>query len=104
GSLALAVSTLAQVHSELDQHLELFEQPFQRISRERLAAPRTDTQETARHLVLSNLTKLSQAEAKARKAALIEALHQARRTGDVDRELELPAQLSARPPRQTQNY
>lgn len=104
GSLALAVSTLAQVHSELDQHLELFEQPFQRISRERLAAPRTDTQETARHLVLSNLTKLSQAEAKARKAALIEALHQARRTGDVDRELELLAQLSARPPRQTQNY
>lgn len=99
GSLALALSTLAQVDTELDQHLELFEQPFQRIARERLAAPQTDTLETAQHLVLSNLNKLSQAEAKARKAALIEALHQARRTGDVDRELELLAQLSPRPPR-----
>lgn len=104
GSLALAVSTLAQVNTELDQHLELFEQPYQRLARERLAAPRTDTLETARHLVFSNLNKLSQAEAKARKAALIEALHQARRTGDVDRELELLAQLSSRPSRQTQNY
>lgn len=94
GELALAVSTLAQVVAELELHLELFQQPFQRIARERLAAPRSDTAETARSTVLSNLTKLSQAEAKARKATLIEALHQARRTGDVDTELRLLAELS----------
>lgn len=96
GTLALAVSTLAQLPVHLEQHLELFEEPFQRIARERLAAPRSDTLDTARSMVLSNLNKLSQAEAKARKAALIEALHQARRTGDVDQELQLLAQLAPR--------
>jgi DNA primase len=96
GALALAVSTLAQVTVHLEQHLDLFEEPFQRIARERLAAPRSDTVDTARSMVLSNLIKLSQAEAKARKATLIEALHQARRTGDVDQELQLLAQLSPR--------
>lgn len=96
GPLALAIATLAQTADAVDQHLDLFEQPFQRIARERLAAPRADSLETARHTVTSNLTKLSQVEAKARKAALIEALHQARRSGDVEQELELLAQLSPR--------
>lgn len=96
GPLALAIANLVQTSDELEQHIELFEQPFQRIVRERLAAPRADTIETARNTVTSNLTKLSQVEAKARKAALIEALHQARRSGDVEQELELLAQLSPR--------
>jgi DNA primase len=96
GPLVLAIANLAHTADDLDQHIELFEQPFQRIIRERLAAPRSDTIETARNIVNSNLTKLSQVEAKARKAALIEALHQARRSGDVELELELLAQMSPR--------
>ena len=95
-SVSLAIASLAQTAAELDQHLELFEEPFARIVCERLAAPRSDTLETARNIVTSNLTKLSQVEAKARKAALIEALHQARRSGDVEQELELLAQMSPR--------
>lgn len=96
GGLVLAIATLAQTKHQLDQHLELLEEPFQRIARERIAAPRADTLDTAKHMVMSNLHKLSQVEAKARKAALIEALHQARRTGDVDLEIELLSQLSPR--------
>lgn len=99
GALVLAIATLAQTKQQLEQHLELLEEPFQRIARERLAAPRADTLETAKHMVVSNLHKLSQVEAKARKAALIEALHQARRTGDVELEIELLSQLSPRTPR-----
>lgn len=96
GDLALAIATLAQAGDQLELHLDLLDATFQRIARERLAAPHADKQETAHLLVVSNLHKLSQIEAKARKAALIEALHQARRTGDVDQELKLLAQLSPR--------
>src|SRR5690606_11847355 len=59
GSLALAIANLAHTADTLDQHLDLFEQPFQRIARERLVAPRADSLETVRHTVTSNLTKMS---------------------------------------------
>lgn len=95
GPLVLAIANLAQAAEQLDAHIELFEQPFQRIVRERLAAPKSDTLETARNLAMSNLQKLRSAEAKARKASLTEALHQARRSGDQELEQELLTELQA---------
>ncbi len=95
GNLALAIVTLRQAGTELTSHLDHLDPTFQRLARERIAAPKCDKLETALELVVSNLRKLAVHEGKAKKAVLIEALRQAQRTGDVDEEMRLLQQLQA---------
>lgn len=93
GNLALAIVTLREAGDDLAAHVDALDPAFQRLSRERLAAPKCDRRETALELVVSNLRKLAVHESKAKKALLIEALRQAQRTGDVDEEMRLLHQL-----------
>jgi DNA primase len=93
GNLALAIVTLRQAGNDLTTHLDELDPTFQRLARERLAAPKCDRLETALELVVSNLRKLAVHEGKAKKAMLIEALRQAQRTGDVEEEMRLLQQL-----------
>jgi DNA primase len=93
GNLALAIVTLRQAGDDLTSYLEQLDPTFQRLARERLAAPKCDKLETALELVVSNLRKLGVHEGKAKKAVLIEALRQAQRTGDVEEEMRLLQQL-----------
>lgn len=95
GNLALAIVTLRQAGTELPNFLAELDPEFQRLARERLAAPKCDRLETALELVVSNLRKLAVHESKAKKALLIEALRQAQRTGDVDEEMRLLKQLQS---------
>jgi DNA primase len=95
GNLALAIVTLRQTGPELPNHLDQLDVVFQRLARERLAAPKCDRLETALELVVSNLRKLAAHESKAKKALLIEALRQAQKTGDVDEEMRLLQQLQS---------
>ncbi len=93
GELALALATLGQVEHDLAPHVDLLQHPFKRVALERLAAPRCSTLEVAHEMVTSNFNKLALVESKLKKAELIEALRQAQRSGDVDRELQLLAEL-----------
>lgn len=95
GALALGIAALSRANGDLMGQLPEMAESVRRIVSERLASPRLRDERQARETIRSNLRKIAGADARKFKEQTIELLHQARKAGDLERELELLAQLSA---------
>jgi DNA primase len=94
GTLALGMATLARCGKDLIGHLPDMSETLRHIVSERIAAPQHKDALHARDAVRKNLQKLAGADTRRFKEQTIELLHQARRAGDIEKEMELLAKLT----------
>jgi DNA primase len=94
GTLALGLATLARAGGQLIEHLPEMGESLRHIVSERLAAPQLKDALHARDAIRKNLQKLASADTRRFKEQTIELLHQARRVGDIEKEMELLAKLT----------